>query len=77
MITFEEARVLAYLQRRPAAPASDVFRSSLPATPPSWWARLIANLEWLGYVTAYYDAAGDPVALHLTEKGRRYRVGVS
>jgi hypothetical protein len=74
MFTPEEAKVLTYLGNHALAASEDVFRSCLPSTPLAWRARLIADLEWLGYVTVYYGGDGEPIALQLTRKGREYVV---
>jgi hypothetical protein len=70
MLTPEEARVLAYLRRHGSALVADVARSCLAGASPEWVDRVVANLDWLGYVAVHHGPAGDPVALQITQKGR-------
>jgi hypothetical protein len=69
MLTAEEQRVLEYLRRRGSAPVAEVARACLPGAPPEWLGRVVAHLDWLGYVAVHPGPAGAPVALQLTEKG--------
>jgi hypothetical protein len=72
MITPEEARVLNYLRRALSAPAADVARACLPGATADWVHRVIANLDWFGYVIVYYGRSGEPTALQITDKGLAY-----
>jgi hypothetical protein len=69
MLTPEETRVLCFLQSHTFSPVADVMRRCFPGAPEDWAKRVIANLEWLNNVTVFYNRAGDPIALQLTEKG--------
>ena len=70
MTTREETRILGYLQAHPTSNLTDLLKACLPGAPRAWAERVIANLEWLGYVAVYY-AGSDPVALQITDRGRR------
>jgi hypothetical protein len=74
MMTPEEARVLEYLRRHGSAPVADVARGCLSAAAPEWVDRVVANLDWLGYVVVHHGPAGEPVALQITEKGLKEAV---
>lgn len=69
MMTPEETRLLRYLQKHPFSTLAEIVENCLPGASPEWSKRVVANLEWLNNVTVFYDRAGDPVALELTEKG--------
>ena len=69
MTTHEETRILRYLRSHTPARVCDLLKSCLPGAPQEWGNRILANLEWLGYITVYYEPGGDPVALELTSKG--------
>jgi hypothetical protein len=69
MVTPEEARVLTYLREHRTAVAADHPRSCLPGSPGPLLVRNLSNLEWLGYLVAYYDHRGEPVAVQLTPQG--------
>ncbi len=64
-----EAKVLAYLRRRAWATAADVTAACLPGTPDELASRILTNLDWLGYVTAYPGPGGTAAALQITPKG--------
>jgi hypothetical protein len=68
--THEEAKILGYLREHPTSSVRDILGACLPGAPRPWGQRLIANLEWLGYVTVYYAGDGEPVALQITDRGR-------
>ncbi len=72
MTTPEETRILRYLCHHTPAAVNDLLRNCLPGAAPDWGSRVIANLEWLGYVTVYYARGGDPVALELTPRGLQF-----
>jgi hypothetical protein len=69
MMTPEEARVLEYLRRHGSAAVADVARTCLAGASRGWVDRVVANLDWLGYVAVHRGADGDPVALQITQKG--------
>jgi hypothetical protein len=70
MLVQEQSRVLRYLGQRATAAFQDVVGSCLPGASRDWGKRVLADLEWLGYVTIYADGGGEPFAVQLTEKGR-------
>jgi hypothetical protein len=74
MMTSEEARVLEYLRRHGSASVADVARGCLPGATPEWVDRVVANLDWLGYVAVHRGPAGEPAALQITEKGLKQAV---
>ena len=74
MMTSEEARVLEYLRRHGSAPVADVARGCLSGAPSEWVDRVVANLDWLGYVAVHRGPAGEPAALQITEKGLKQAV---
>ena len=69
MMTPEETKVLTYLRKRLSATVADVATTCFSGTPPEWVSRIIANLDWLGYLTVYYGPGGTPAALQITDKG--------
>jgi hypothetical protein len=69
MLTPEEVRVLNYLRRQLCAGLKSVVQSCLPGSTPAWVERVVSDLEWLGYVTVYHGADGQPVTLEITENG--------
>jgi hypothetical protein len=71
MITLEESKVLAYLRRRLVAAATEVVAACLPGSSPEGTTRIFSQLEWFGYVVAYYGPTGEPVTLEITDKGLR------
>jgi hypothetical protein len=74
MITPEESKVLSYLRQHVTAHVAEIIHSCLPGATLAWVNRIIAELEWLGYVTVFYSPAGHPVTLGLTDKGTRFAV---
>ncbi len=69
MLTPEETRVLEYLCRHFPATAAEIGRECLPGVKPQWAARMIFNLEWLGYVVVFHHAGEQ---LQITDKGQAY-----
>jgi hypothetical protein len=69
MMTPEEARVLEYLRRHGSAAVADVAHACLAGASREWVGRVVANLDWLGYVAVHHGAGGEPVALQITPKG--------
>jgi hypothetical protein len=65
MMTGEERRVLAYLRRHLSAPVAEVGRACLSARVD----RVVANLDWLGYVVVHRGPGGEPAVLQITPKG--------
>ncbi len=71
MTSFEEIKVLRYLRKHTPTSLADVIQTCMPGVPPDWGKRIIADLEWLGYITVYYGG-GEPVALEITSKGLQF-----
>jgi hypothetical protein len=71
MMTVEETKVLTYLRRRLVAAVTEVVAACLPGSSPEGTGRIFSQLEWFGYVVAYYAPTGEPVTLQITEKGLR------
>ena len=71
MLLHEQNVVLQYLGRRAVAPIAEVLKACLHGAPIDLGKRVLADLEWLGYVTVYSAGDGEPLAVQLTEKGRR------
>jgi hypothetical protein len=72
MLAREESLVLQHLGSHTTCRFAEVLQVCLPGTPPAWGQRVLGNLEWLGYVTVYAAADGEPLAVQLTEKGTAY-----
>ena len=70
MLVHEQNVVLRYLGRRSTALFREVVKSCLPGATLEWAQRILADLEWLGYITVYPDGNGAPLALQITDKGR-------
>lgn len=70
MLTPEQEQILRFLSRRLMAPLADLARSCLPGAPSELVKRVLADLEWLGYVVVYYDGAGEPLTVQTTDRGR-------
>src|SRR5437763_182458 len=64
-----EVRILAYLRKRRWATVAEVAKACLPDTPEELVSRILGNLDWLGYVTAYPGPGGAAAALQITPKG--------
>jgi DNA-binding MarR family transcriptional regulator len=75
MMTSEETRVLEYLRRHGSVAVSEVARACLSGASPEWVDRVVANLDWLGYVAVHHGPEGEPVALQITEKGLEQDAG--
>lgn len=71
MTTLEETRILSYLQKHITATLPELRRACMPGMQREWVNRAVADLEWLGYVTVYYERDGKPFALEITERGSR------
>jgi hypothetical protein len=71
MLVPEQDVVLRYLGRRATALFREVLQACLPGASQDWGARILCDLEWLGYITIYPGANGEPMALQLTDKGRQ------
>ena len=74
MMTAEETQVLSFLRSRPFAAMSDVSRSCLAGASPEWVGRVVARLDWFGYV-AVLNGPGGPAALQITDRGLSYYGG--
>ena len=68
MLTPEETKVLDYLRTRAGAATAEVARVCLPGASPDWLARILSNLDWLGYLITFPDADGNPAFLQLISK---------
>jgi hypothetical protein len=75
MLTAEETQVLSYLRRRPYAAVTEVAHSCLAGGSPEWVGRVVARLDWFGYVVAFYGPGGSLAALQITERGLGYAGG--
>ena len=69
MLTPEESRVLSYLSGRASAAAAEVARACLPGASAGSLAGIVSNLDWLGYVSVFYGAGGEPDLLQITGRG--------
>jgi hypothetical protein len=69
MMTGEERRVLAYLRRHLSAPVAEAGRACLSGASQEWVDRVVANLDWLGYVAVHRGPGGEPAVLQITPKG--------
>jgi hypothetical protein len=65
MLTFEETRVLAHLRTHVLSTVEEIARTCLPGGSPDEAARILWNLEWLGYVVRY-----SPDAVQITHRGQ-------
>jgi DNA-binding MarR family transcriptional regulator len=63
----EQARILHYLRDHSLSSLSDLCRTT--NTSPGWVKRVLADLEWLGYIVVYYDRRGEPLSVQTTERG--------
>jgi hypothetical protein len=70
MLSHEEAKILRYLRRRIVANMEEICQACLPGATPAWANRVLADLEWLGYVVVLCDGTGRPTAIETTERGR-------
>jgi hypothetical protein len=70
MLTSEEAKVLTYLGRHYTTSVACLTRDCLPRATPDWIERVVAQLDWLGYVTVFYGPDGQPGVLQITDRGR-------
>ncbi len=69
MLTLEEAKILRFLRRHVVASLSDLCQRCLPGTSPEWVKRVLADLEWLGYVVVF-DGVGGELTVQTTERGK-------
>jgi hypothetical protein len=70
MLTQEEAKVLRFLRGRFLVNLSDVGRVCLPGASRECIDRLLANLEWHGYVVVLRDTRAGQCTVQATERGR-------
>jgi hypothetical protein len=70
MMTSEEVKVLNYLRQHGTASVVVLAQGCLPGLSPDWVGRIVANLDWLGYLTVYGESNGAQAVLQITEKGR-------
>ena len=66
MLSYEEAKVLCYLQGQRTATVEDVATTCLKTSSRPWAERVLAELDWLGLVAVL---PGSPAAVQLTERG--------
>ena len=59
------------LRRHATSRRGEPAETCLPGVSAGWLRRVLADLEWLGYVVVFWDPAGEPAAVQPTEKGRR------
>jgi hypothetical protein len=69
VITPEESRVMAYLRRRRCVEVDELAAACLPGAVSGWVEQLLANLDWLGYVTLFPAAGAAPAVVQITERG--------
>jgi hypothetical protein len=69
MLTPEETKLLLYLRRHLSAALTELIAACLPGSPPEWAIRMLAQLEWLGYVVTYQGWNGKPALVQITERG--------
>jgi hypothetical protein len=69
MLTPEQERILHHLHARLIVPTAELAAACLPGASAAWVNRVLGDLEWLGYVVVYYDAAGLPRTVEMTERG--------
>ena len=72
MVTPEELRVLRLLRRRGVTTGAELAAGGFWR---GWGFRVLANLEWLGLVAVFYDGAGEPAVLELTDRGSAFLKG--
>lgn len=65
MLTFEETRVLAHLRTHMLSTVEEITRVCLSGRSRDEAARVLWNLEWLGYVVHY-----GPGAVQITHRGK-------
>ena len=70
MLTHEEAKILRFLRKRIAANMSEICQRCLPGASPDWANRVLADLEWLGYVVVLDGGNGRPATIETTKRGR-------
>lgn len=75
MMTSEETKVLAYLRDHGTASVGTLARACLTGWSPDWMTRVVANLDFLGYITVFGESRGAQAMLQLTEKGRAHCAG--
>ena len=74
-MTPEEARVLSFLHKRLTAPAAEVARACLHGGSIEWLNRVVARLEWFGFVNVFYGPNGEATAVQITDQGMRQLAG--
>src|SRR5262245_25455076 len=58
MLTYEQAKVLGHLRRQGTSRQGEPAEKCLPVVSTDWPRRVLADLEWLGYVVVFWDRAG-------------------
>ena len=74
MLTSEQAKILNCLQRSMFTTIDHIAATCMPGASPAWVARVVADLEWLGYVVVYNDESGTPLTIEMTERGTHVAV---
>ncbi len=70
MLTHEQAKILRFLRKRIAVNMDEICQTCLPGSSPDWANRVLADLEWLGYVVILGDATSRSATIETTERGR-------
>ncbi len=72
MMTPEETRVLVFLRRHLTATVTELGDACLAGASPDWVDRVIANLDWFGYVTVYQGEGGAKAVVQITDEGLKH-----
>lgn len=72
MMTPEEARVLAFLRQHLTATVAELASACLSGATPDWVDRVIANLDWFGYVTVYQGQGTATAVVQITDEGLKH-----
>ena len=65
MLTLEETSVLSHLRTHALSTVEEITRVRLPDGSPDEAARIVWNLEWLGYVVCF-----GPDVVQITQRGK-------
>ncbi len=69
MLMPEERKILSYLRKHFTATADELSRACLPGVSRDWLERILANLDWLGYLSLYPGQDSDSALFQVTAKG--------
>lgn len=72
MMTPEETRVLAFLRQHLTATVAELADACLSGATPDWVDRVIANLDWFGYVTVYQGQGAAKAVVQITDQGLKH-----